>query len=279
MSITNLNNHAILQVSGKDAQQFLQGQLTCDVKKIDETTSTLGAHCNPKGQVLSFFRLFYRDEDYYLLMPSNIIEQALRALKKYALFSKVTLTILQINCYGVLVPKEKITLPKMDNEIVNTDTITSIRVPGKTPRYYMIDFAETLNINSATPEHWHQLDLEAGIPRLYPHTIGEFLPHYLNLPALGAVSFKKGCYTGQEIIARMQHRGKLKQHMVPRYLHTTDIIAPGTKCLTKDNKNMGQIIDSVIMQAEQLCLILLNDNFIDTDTAYIGEKNITMTTT
>ena len=279
MSVINLNDHSLLQISGSEAKQFLQGQLTCDMNEVKATYSILGAHCNPKGRVLSFFRLFQRQQDYYLLMPSNVIEQALAGLRKYALFSKVELNIIQPQCYGIFDLPKNIHFPENDHQVIHHQHYTNIRIPGKSARYCLIDFTNTLKLNIVNNiTRWHQLDMEIGIPRLYPQTIGEFLPHYLNLPQLNAVSFNKGCFTGQEIIARMQHRGKLKQHMRLRYLITHQTIPPATKCFTSEDKNIGQIIDSINLDTQQLCLILLRDDFSETNELVIAEQKIVLTT-
>lgn len=166
------NSLKYLKVSGTDASKFLQGQLTCDINQANETQPVLGAHCNVKGRIESLFEIFKKDDVYFLLMPSSIIEHAYTTLKKYALFSKVTLEIMELNDSGL-----------------------SIEFP-------------------VTFDEWRLQRIEKGIPTLFPETTGKFLPHDLNLPTLNAVSFTKGCYLGQEIVARMQHLGKPKWHMV-----------------------------------------------------------------
>lgn len=149
----------ILQISGIDAKKFLQGQLTCNLEEVTESESKLGAHCNPQGRIISLFRIYLRENSYYLQMPKAIVPIAQNALKKYAVFFKVEL-----------------------NDASNS-------MPNLTP-----------------------YDGE-DIPLIYPETSEKFLPHEINLPARGGVSFNKGCYTGQEIIARMQYRGKLKTQL------------------------------------------------------------------
>lgn len=197
MTKIQLNTYSLIHIHGKDVIKFLQGQLTCDVDKLTDENVTLGAHCNAKGRIISLFRLFNQADDYYLLMPNDVIEAAFEHLKKYAMFSKVSL------------------------EIVNTDTVTT----------FPFNFDAT---------NQHQADVNAGIPQLYPQTIGQFLPHYLNLPKLGGVSFTKGCYTGQEIIARMEHRGKLKQGLKTVMLSFEPVL--GEKVIDQE-QNLGVCVD------------------------------------
>ncbi|MSP53113.1 MAG: folate-binding protein [Gammaproteobacteria bacterium] len=196
-----MNDLKRISVSGIDAEKFLQGQLCCDVRAITPGQSSLGAHCNAKGRVMSVFQISRHDDVFHLEMPSDVIEDAFIQLKKYAVFSNVKLDILPST---------------------NTDA------------------------------NWHQHNIEAGIPRLYPQTIGQFLPHYLNLVKLGAVSFTKGCYTGQEIIARMQHRGKLKQQMQHLEFDLMLTLIPGETI-----NDLGQVVDVVKIDNKQIALVIL----------------------
>lgn len=159
-------NSGLLKVSGRDAHKLLQGQLTCDVNDLSPTQPQLGAHCNPQGRIISLFYLFNYQGDYYLQMPRDMIDIALKALKKYAPFFKVELT----------------------------------------------DASDESSIIESLGSHLPTF-LENGVAMIYPETSGVFLPHEINLPQLNGVSFNKGCYTGQEIIARMHYRGKLKNQL------------------------------------------------------------------
>jgi tRNA-modifying protein YgfZ len=151
----------LMSITGEGAKKFLQGQLTCNIEEIT-TEPVLAAHCNPQGRIISLFWIHSEHDGFYLQMPRELIPIALAALKKYAVFFKVTLT-------------------DISDSQAQADQ-TALNVPK-------------------------------GIPAIYPETSEKFLPHELNLHKLNAISFNKGCYTGQEIIARMHYRGKLKTHM------------------------------------------------------------------
>ncbi len=209
MQTNKLTDYSLLQISGNNAEKFLQGQLTCDVSKVTDTHTSFGAHCNAKGRMLSFFRLFKIEQDYYLLMPTDVIEIAKQHLHRYAVFSKVKVEILPLST--VILPFE------------------------------------------FDPASAYENDVKHGIPRLYPNTIAEFLPHYLNLPQLDAVSFSKGCYTGQEIIARMEHRGKLKQHLYT--LQLTENFQPGDKVIYCD-ETLGTCVDSLALEDNHYLLLV-----------------------
>ena len=132
-----------------------------------------------------------------------------------------------------------------------------ITVPG-TNRYLVVDFSNSMSLTCENKTLWHSLDLAEGIPQLYENTVELFLPHYLNLPKLGAISFNKGCYTGQEIIARMQHRGQLKQHLYR--LDSETSYSPGEK-IEKDGIKIGQCVDSALSQNGQVInLVIAKDD-------------------
>ncbi len=194
--ICELSDQGLIKIQGNDAKKFLQGQLTCDA----ERTISLGAHCNPQGRVLSLFYLFQYQDAYYLLMQQSMVPIALSALMKYAVFFKITLTDDSKNWHVSGVINDDVSLEQ------------AVRIPVTESLYIL---AGENNKIQATHETnvWHQHRIKSGIPAIYPETSGKFLPHELNLPALDAVSFDKGCYTGQEIIARMHYRGKLKTHL------------------------------------------------------------------
>lgn len=187
----NLSQFGFLKVSGPDAAKLLQGQLTCDVTQLP----SFAAHCNPQGRVVSFFYLFCLENQYYLFMPRTMVPVTLAALKKYAVFYKVSLEDASetLECIGSMTVVEN-----------------AISLPFGKNRFLIIQ-AKTPDVTNIT--EWKQLDIAEGIPQVYPETSSTFLPHDINLDQLNAISLNKGCYTGQEIIARMQYRGKLKKRM------------------------------------------------------------------
>jgi len=196
----------LLKITGEHTKQFLQGQLTCDVNEVTASQSQLGAHCNPQGRIISFFRLFTKNGDYYLQMPRELIPIAMSALQKYAVFFKTILT-----------------------DVSDDSTYAS---------------------------DWKKRDIEQGIPAIYPETSEKFLPHDLNLPQLNAVSFTKGCYTGQEIIARMQYRGKLKKHLYRATVHTTLPLKRGSD-IYLEGKSCGNIVDFCEMDNNRYELLVI----------------------
>jgi folate-binding protein YgfZ len=237
MALYDLNDQSLLKISGPEAEKFLQGQLTCDITQLN-ASAHLGAHCDRKGRVQSLFYIFNHEDTFYLLLPTNILESTITLLKKYAVFFKVTLSAQPATCYAGEATEldDFIKIPMAHSELV-----------------FFINFSQKVISSHALPaSKWHWRELQRGIPRLFPSTLGKFLPHELDLPNLHAVSFTKGCYTGQEIVARMEYRGKLKKELQLQTLTNTAELIPGN--LLADPKNT--IVDGVVTEKEVIALIL-----------------------
>ncbi len=196
----------VLAVSGLNADTFLQGQLTCDVLALENGQSCLGAYCNIKGKIDSLFRLFKTDNSFLLQMQPELLEATQKELQKYAVFSKVTLEL-------------------VDYQLPGVDDVAEIK---------------------------------AKIPALYPQTVGAFFPHDLNLPALGGVSFTKGCYRGQEIVARMQHRGNMKRSL---YAFACDQESkPGDIISITEGNAAGTVVRTAILDQHTIGLSVITDS-------------------
>lgn len=213
--LVDLSHYAVIKVSGADAAKFLNGQLACDVVKLQSGQSTLGCYCTIKGKVSSLFRLWRLGDDYYLRLTAGIAEQTIQDLQKYAVFSKVEIKNVSAQITGFGVANHEVTVTSDNPELIimpiNEHKRYEIFGPHKALEKL---WTQTItHANHVDPEIWEQFDIQDRIPELYPNTVDAFFAHDLNLPELGAVSFKKGCFRGQEIVARMQHRGNLKRHL------------------------------------------------------------------
>lgn len=213
-------NLGLIQISGPDTEKFLQGQLTCDIHQINSQQINLGAYCNHKGRVIAVFRIFLHKNNYYLLLPYNILENTLKTLKKYGAFSKITIKNVSNNF-----------------ELITDHPVSKM----------LFQFKDE---NS-----WRLFNIEQGIPTIYPQTIEKFTPHMLNLPELNAVSFNKGCYLGQEIIARTEHLGKTKRQMFQQEINSEKNYFPGDEIYNDTNEKIGTLID--IAKTRQSNLVLL----------------------
>lgn len=212
-TLFHLTQLAVIQLEGEDAVKYLNGQVTCDVTKLAIGDSTFGAHCTPKGKVLAIFRVFKTEQALYLVYKKELIEKELTELKKYAVFSKVTITDVSER-YSVL----GFTAKNADNlkqsfESLNLSQIATVSVNPN--RIMMIvdselAFAHPLNTESSC---WFGLDILDGIPNINANIQDEFIPQAFNLDAIDGISFTKGCYTGQETVARAKYRGTNNRSM------------------------------------------------------------------
>ncbi|NOT10533.1 MAG: folate-binding protein YgfZ [Methylococcaceae bacterium] len=223
-----VSNLSVLTVSGRDAVTFLQGQTTCNVNDISETKSGLGAFCTAKGRVITTFLLAKHNGDFLLVLPAELLAIIKKRLQMYILRADVVLTDSSddICLLGLLCPDDQtgsIAVPDpLFTSYPQQDVLNQIALPQN--RYLILAkpskaislWSEKVGSQHYRPDnsaHWSYLDIIDGIPWLTALTSEEFIPQMLNLDKLGGVSFNKGCYTGQEIVARTHYLGKSKREM------------------------------------------------------------------
>lgn len=264
--ICDLSHFTLIKISGDDAQTFLQGQFSNDVKLLTETISHLSSYNTPKGRILACFRLYMIGSDYYMRLPSEIAERTVKRLRMFVMRSKVVLedlsqTRILVGLSGPdaesLISDRVSKLPKDVDQVGTDNGLTVIRVPGIHPRYEISgDITAMQSVwgqltEKAMPvgaDAWALLDIHAGIPNIYSDTLEEFVPQMVNLHALNGVNFKKGCYTGQEIVARMHYLGKLKKRMFLIHVDGSTAPRPKDDLFEADSENtqsVGQIVDAV----------------------------------
>ncbi len=240
-----LPQFGLIRFAGEDAQTFLHNQLSCDVSALTPDRSTYGAYCTPKGRMLATFLLWRSDQGYFMQLPSTLREPIQKQLSKFILRSKVkaadasgdwTLIGVAGKDAAALVQRVIGQVPQGERGVAHTSDAMVIHLPGdrfeiaaakdKAPR---ILEALAAGAEKADPERWEWLDIEAGIPTILPATQEAFVPQMVNLDLIGGVSFEKGCYPGQEIVARMHYRGTLKQRMYLAGIASSEQPQPGEK--------------------------------------------------
>ena len=258
-----LDYEGIIGLTGPDTARFLQGQVTCDVAALEVGTSTLGARCNPKGRMQSSFRLCRVDENSYLLvLHADLLERQMAELKKYAVFFKTQLhdASLQWLRFGLsgdplepALASAGLPCPDAMQGIAHAAAGMVIRLAEDAAELWLKpDQAETIIeplCRTAAPlasNAWRLRQIRAGVGQVFPETYESFIPQMLNLQQLGGVSFRKGCYTGQEIVARMQYLGKLKRRMYRLLLAGEALPAPATPIL---DRTTGQTVGEIVMAA------------------------------
>ena len=221
LAITALDSWGTITMSGEDSKSYLQGQVTCDVVSLEQSNFTFGAHCDAKGKVWSAFRLFYHHSSLAMFQPKALIEKELIELKKYAIFSKVELEQSDDIALGLMGSLSTDFVDSITTERGNVRAIeqgTAVKIDDQ--RWLLLvaqaTAMEILNTTEATKvseELWTLHEIKSASPLLTQEQQLEHIPQALNLHALGGISFTKGCYTGQETVARAKYRGTNKRSL------------------------------------------------------------------
>lgn len=265
----SLSHEGILAVRGPDASKFLQGQVTCNLNYLGASYSSLGARCTPKGRMQSSFRIVNVEDGYLLAMASELLAAQLTDLQKYAVFSKSKLTDesaawVRFGLSGgdAVLHELGLMLAHEPGSLVQADGRLALRLhDGRAELWAPAAQREPLQqqlsqqLPQAPLNAWMLAQVRAGIGQVTGPTRELFIPQMINLQALDGVSFKKGCYTGQEIVARMQYLGKLKRRLYRLSLAGGEVPAPGTELFSPvHGSSVGEVV--LAAQAEQGCELL-----------------------
>lgn len=240
---------AVIRVTGADAETFLQGQLSNDVRTLTAERAQLTSLSSAKGRLLAVFHLWREEQGFLLEVDRSLLEPVLKRLRMYVLRSKVDLSEAgDLAVYGVAGPDcgpalaaARLPAPAGPLECIRAGDIVVTRRLNAPERYTLLvpsGQSPSLGSAHATLQDWKRAELAAGIPTIYPATQDRFVAQMVNLDALGGIAFDKGCYTGQEVIARVHYRGAVKRHMrLVRLEGPTP--APGAKVPE------GEVVDAV----------------------------------
>ncbi len=227
--IADLSHYGVIGFAGEDAQTFLQGQLTCDVRLVTPQQAQFGSLCSAKGRMLATFLLWRRNGDIFMELPAASRECVQKHLSKYVLRAKVKVRdasdeFVRLGVAGMAAPGVLARIfgapPPAPHGAQQGESGTLIALPGG--RYEIVASPEQAaalwdelrqDCTPAGASCWDWLALRAGIPAILPATQEQFTPQMANLELLGGVSFTKGCYTGQEVVARTQYLGKVKRRL------------------------------------------------------------------
>lgn len=299
-----LSDYQIVEVSGEDSLKLLQGQLTCDIQKVTESQAQLGGYCNIKGRLLSIFYALKYNQSYWLIMPKSVSTHFIETLSKYAVFFQAEIGI-KADCALVAqlstgsqdflgqTLKSKTTNEQAGVEyciklISENHCQLAIKSAGVTAQTNLNIFvgsdadsqakdwiSERLQSESCEASSNHLLNLiqlAYKIPMVFESSIEKFLPHSIGLPEVKGVDFEKGCYIGQEIVARMHYRATLKNHVhlaslvvsesVEKTLSATEL-SPFSAVYNNDDKKVGEIIFSVQDQNCYYILLSLADSALE----------------
>ncbi|WP_421869805.1 YgfZ/GcvT domain-containing protein [Motiliproteus sp.] len=284
--LTPLLSQTVIGLEGPDSISYLQGQLTADLGKLSPEQSLLAANCTPKGMVISVLRLIQLAPQSLLLRLSSAIEEpALANLKKFSVFSKLSWNDAANDWCGLglsgdgaesLLQQRGFNLPQTLNGQSLNDGIVLIKVgPQRFELWCPFDQAETLwqqladASQPASENCWQAAEIEAGLVQLDADSIDSYIPQMLNLQAIDAVSFDKGCYTGQEVVARLQFRGKLKKLL---FGARTDAIGveTDTALFNSQGRNVGKVLHCVTMENGSLLQAVISKKGADEGDLRLG---------
>ncbi|WP_085585137.1 MULTISPECIES: folate-binding protein YgfZ [unclassified Pseudomonas] len=280
-----LSHEGVLAVRGADAGKFLQGQLTCNINYLSDSQSSLGARCTQKGRMQSSFRILLEGDGVLMAMAGELLEPQLADLKKYAVFSKSKLTDesaawvrfglvngdAALNGLGLALPAET-------DSVARHEGLIAVRVsPDRAELWVPADQADAIKarLSAALAEGdlngWLLGQIRAGIGQVMPSTRELFIPQMLNLQAVGGVSFKKGCYTGQEIVARMQYLGKLKRRLYRVSLEAGELPEPGTPLFAPSHgSSIGEVVLAARAEHKIELLAVLQAEAADEGDVHLG---------
>ncbi len=262
-TICDLGHTVMVQAGGADCADFLQNQLTNDVESLESSRVTVAGYCNPKGRLICLFRIWRDGDGFILQLPAELREDVINRLRKYVLRAKVEFaTMSERVAFGVCGESAAAglreiagQLPARSNDLVDAGELIIVRLPGDDrPRYQVagttnacMDAWRRLAANAAAAGSWTwaREDILAGLPTIVAATSETFIPQMVNLDRLDAVNFRKGCYPGQEIVARMHYLGNLKQRMGRFRTESDARPRPGDRVFTRGSTSpTGTVVDA-----------------------------------
>lgn len=241
--VGKLSQWGLVCATGEQRTTYLQGQLTCDLIGLQESESTWGGLCDPKGKLWASFQTVTKDDALLMMMRADVLSQTLTELKKYAVFSKIELTDAtdQWQLYGIAGAQAKqwlensLELTLADHAVTQLAQGFILTLNTPTPRFILAlqqdaDFNIETRLSDVACDDgsfWDALDILAGAPVMTEAMSNAQIPQAFNLHALNGVSFNKGCYTGQETVARAKYRGTNKRALAILKGHSAAAVAPG----------------------------------------------------
>lgn len=248
-TITPLSYLSIIEVKGEDSTPFLNAQFTTDISQLTERNAQLSAWCNPKGRVISTFYIYRDLNNYFLLLPTELKEPFCKRLQMFVLRAAVTIEDRSDELVAVGIRSSNAgKLAEINNSMAFTvadhdkqrvivfDTVAKIQSIWQSidPDY-----------KGVTTQHWQLFNVLAGIPEITPETSEQYLPQEINLDLIDALNFSKGCYPGQEIVARVRYRGQVKRRLTMATSPADHIPELGMKLYTEDDeRSIGTVLNT-----------------------------------
>ena len=294
--IAPLSHYGFLETRGADSAKFLQGQTTCNLDEVSAQQGVTGAYCTPKGRVVSSFRIAASDEQAYLMrMRRDLVEATRQAFSKYIVFSKAeqhdtSERYLALGLRGeAAVPaiaavfgavpggagQQLLHEGNLAIQLDDDGLLFELWIQAGDLQTLWPTLSENLALQGSRT--WELLCIRRGFGEVSAATSGEFIPQMLNYEAIGAVSFTKGCYTGQEVVARMQYKGTMKRRLYRVLIDSPDVKAHDALYRPDSEQSIGEVVNAVGLgnkRSEALAVITIKDVEEGTVQAGVGRHPV-----
>jgi len=283
--ITDLSHLSLVEVTGDDAEDFLNGQFTTNIKQLAKHHLQFSAWCNPKGQVKTTFLIYRHESGFNVLLPNQLKEIFLKQLQMYIMRADVQLTDNSEELVRIGLTTGPVNIlddllenvPEQEGDITVENGLHCLRTftfdnDATTSRYLLIGSIDRLKhlwkslaeqLSTVGASSWKLLDIKAGYPWLTTLTFEKFLPQMLNLDLINGLDYQKGCYPGQEIIARLHYRGQLKRRLYLATCRTDAHPESGDQILSSENNTVGTVINTQASDGIYYLLAVIDNNFIE----------------
>lgn len=288
LTLISLEAWALSVISGPDSEKYLQGQVTADVSQLTADQHLLTAHCDAKGKMWSNLRIFRHDADFFWIERRSVQQSQLTALKKYAVFSKVTISADDSRVLLGVAGKQArealadlySTLPDASTQVVHHGDTTLLWFGLPEERFLVVTSEDgAAALVSAlkdralfnNSDQWLALNIEAGLPVIDEPNSAQLIPQATNIQALGGISFKKGCYTGQETVARAKFRGANKRALWTLAGSASRVPEAGEDLELKLGENWrrtGTVLAAVMLENNRLEVQVVMNNDMAPDSEF-----------
>ncbi len=264
------------EVSGADAATFLQGQLTCNINDLSDTNASLAAFCNAKGRVISTLLIIKQADRFIIVLPHSLLKKVIHRLSMYILRSKVQIvdqsdTLCLIGIQSGITTLNDRKMPGKPFDAIIAD-VSMIRLPGGVNRFLLVGTCDPVIslwnqvckgkiLRPSDSMEWALLDLYSGIPWFDEAQSEHYIPQMINIDSLNGISLTKGCYTGQEIIARTHYLGKAKREMFLAECSKTAMLNDDTDIINSANhESCGKILSCLRNNERCGLLVVMQKN-------------------
>lgn len=252
---TPLEEMGVLQITGDDASTFLQNLVTNNVNELEINQAQRSGFCNAKGRLFAIFLLIRREDGFQLILPRKMCDLLLQRLSMYVLRSNVSISNESdhLSCIGLMTATPK--------------SLNIIKHPNDTKRFLSICRHDSLEehleefkqqgLSLVTESLWEQLDIKAGLAMIWPESKEKFTPQQVSLDLVDGVSFSKGCYPGQEVVARLHYLGKPSRRLFIAQAKTNLLPSVADEVITDDGSTAGHVVSAQLVDESVMLLLSL----------------------